>query len=581
MSITILPSDVAAKIAAGEVVERPSSVVKELVENAIDAGAGSIRVEIKGGGAQLIRVTDDGCGIPSAEVPLAVERYATSKISSVDDLARVSTLGFRGEALASIGAVSEMTLISRQRQEKAARYVTVHNGRMVEEGWRGAPTGTTVVVKGLFRDFPARRKFLRSISTEAAQVSQVVCQYALAFPEIRFSLISEDRYVFQSPGTGCLREVMGVLYGPEVEQALRAVEMADDNPTAIALGGFVSDPGTHRATRAYLSFFVNRRWVRNRALSFALEEAYHGLLPEGRHPIAAIHLRLPPEEVDVNVHPAKLEIRFLHESAVYSTLQRSVRQALLEGISVSALLAQPVPVLDPFQSDTGAQSLPLESHASSTMTPPSTSYLGKLPAVIAGHSSSLRVLGQLGNTFIVAEGPDGMYLVDQHRAHERVLFEQMQAERRGGGIARQVLLEPEVIELKPGHRELAESMAPLLADLGFLVEPFGERSLLVREVPAALAGGGATATLQSIFDELAERADNAATGDVEWHERVLASLACRGAIKSGQALTQLEMHELVTRLERCSVRSLCPHAEPVMVHLSENAIRRQFGREQG
>ena len=577
----VLPPAVAAKIAAGEVVERPASVVKELIENAIDAGASAVRVEIKAGGTQLIRVTDDGSGIPADELPLSIARHATSKIADVSDLDRVATLGFRGEALASIGAVAEMTLVSRTADQPAARHLVVRGGVIAAEGSRGGPVGTSVTVKALFREVPARLKFLRSAGAEASQISQVVCQYALAFPELRLTLINDDRPVFQSPGTGRLRDVLAVLYGADVAESLLAVDTQEAGLPPVRLYGFVSDPGTHRATRGYLSFFVNRRWVRNRALSFAVEEAYHNLLPEGRHPIAAIHVRLSPDEVDVNVHPAKFEVRFLHEGAVYSAVQRVVRRALLEGLPVSALMAQPVAPSRPVGLPQPVTSPAFPAGTANALVGRQGPSQAEVARAGGGEQGGLRVLGQLGSTFIVAEGPDGMYLVDQHRAHERVLYEQMQAERRAGAAARQMLMEPALVEMRPGQVELLGPLAPALEQMGFVLERFGERSFLVREVPAFLASGRPSPTIQSIFDCLTDATRLKAIDEADWQEELLISLACHGAIKSGQVLTHLEMHELMSRLEACSVHTLCPHAEPVMVHLSETAIRKQFGRERG
>ena len=327
MPIRILSPDVASKIAAGEVVERPASVVKELLENSLDAGATQIAIEVQGGGVRLIRVVDNGAGIPPEEVDLAFERFATSKVATADDLEGISSLGFRGEALPSIAAVSEVTMVTRSKDELSGVFVNIKDGAILEKAKRGCPIGTTVTVRNLFRNVPARLKFLKSSSTENGHISNLVAQYSLAFPEVRFTLLIDGRTTFRSTGSGSLREVLGAVYGLDVAKAMLQIEAKEGaDPLLPGVTGFVSPITLTRASRSYLSFFVNRRWVQNRMLAYALEEAYQGLLMVGRHPIAVINISLPPQDLDVNVHPTKSEVRFRNERDVFSAIQKAVRE---------------------------------------------------------------------------------------------------------------------------------------------------------------------------------------------------------------------------------------------------------------
>ncbi|HET9109429.1 MAG TPA: DNA mismatch repair endonuclease MutL, partial [Ktedonobacterales bacterium] len=342
MPIQQLPPEIAGKIAAGEVVERPASVVKELVENALDAGATSVRVELEGGGLDLIRVVDDGCGIPAGELPLAFVRHATSKIATLDDLERIRTLGFRGEALASVSAVARVTVASRSRDAEVGAQLTVEEGRVGPVVAAGAPIGASVAVRGLFSSMPARLKFLKTRATETGHSLRLLEQYAMAYPGVRFTAVSEGREVFHTTGDGKLLNVLVAVYGLSVAEQMvpigetalpadeRGEELAPPDPDRPRVGGYVSRPTCYKATRQYLSFFVNGRWVQSRTLSYAVEEAYHSLLLTGRHPIAVVNLTLDPWLLDVNVHPAKTEIKFLRERQVYAAVQRATRAAVIE-----------------------------------------------------------------------------------------------------------------------------------------------------------------------------------------------------------------------------------------------------------
>jgi DNA mismatch repair protein MutL len=570
MPIRILSPDVASKIAAGEVVERPASVVKELVENSLDAGATQIAIEVQGGGVRLIRVVDNGGGIPPEEVDLAFERFATSKVATTDDIEGISSLGFRGEALPSIAAVSEVTMVTRSKDELSGIFVNIKDGAILEKAKRGCPPGTTVTVRNLFRNVPARLKFLKSASTENGHISNLVSQYSLAFPEVRFTLIVDGRTTFRSPGSGSLREVLGAVYGLDVAKAMLMTEAKEDaDPLLPRVTGFISPISLTRASRSYLSFFVNRRWVQSRMATYALEEAYHGLLMVGRHPIAVINISLLPQEVDVNVHPTKNEVRFRNERDIFSAVQKAVR---------ATLTAQaPMPTLDTLPQPHPAPAAPTERLPAFDVRPGET--VAKSPVAVPPSAEPvakslpiLRVVGQMANTYIIAEGPDGMYLIDQHAAHERVLFERIRNERSRRAVEVQGLLQPVPVELTVRQQELLELQSEALSEYGFGIEHFGERTYLVRSVPAVLSGQNVAQSLVEVLDFLAE----GEKGDRR--EEIAISLACHGAVRAGQALSHEEMRDLIRQLEQASQPRTCPHGRPTMIHLSASQLEKGFGR---
>lgn len=581
MPIRVLPPQEAGKIAAGEVIERPASVVKELVENALDAGATAISVEVRDGGLTLIRVVDDGVGIPAAELPLAFQRHATSKISALDDLQRLSTLGFRGEALPSIAAVAEVTMVSRKADAPSGAFVMLRRGQLVEQGARGAPAGTAVTVRRLFAEVPARLKFLKSPRTELAHIHDLIGQLALSRPGVRFRLMVDGRRGFEAPGTGELIDVLLAWHGADV--ARRLLKVGDETG---GLWGFISPPDLSRATRADISLFVNGRWVQARSLAFAVGEAYQGLLPPDRHPLAALHLRVPADDLDVNVHPAKAEVRFRRERDIFALVQKEVRQTLTSHVTVPSVASGVAAPRLPGDGDSdGAYTSPPISQplfpAASMPTPSSVPVAATAPTT-GSRLPIMRVLGQMNATFIVAEGPDGIYLVDQHRAHERVLYEQMTANgdpTSGGqgehenGLDIQLLLEPLVLIFSPRQMAFLPAALPTLTALGFGLEAFGENTYLLRSAPALLPGDQLTTAVSTLVDELLE---SGTAGDLR--ERARRGLACRAAIKAGQTLSPAEMRELLTQLEKANSPLLCPHGDPVIVHLSKAQLERQFGR---
>ena len=597
MPIRVLPPEVADKIAAGEVVERPASVVKELIENALDAGARTVRVEIREGGIRQIKVQDDGSGIPAAEVPLAVRRHATSKIATAEDLEAIRTLGFRGEALASIASVSLLTLITRHREEATGTRLVVEGGRVQHQERVGHPAGTTVIVEHLFFNTPARRKFLKTPRTEAGHIHRVISHYALAYPEVRFTYISDGRVVFQTPGSGRLLDAVAVVMGKEMAAQMIPVGEVEmpwpEAPPDPRVWGYVGDPALHRANRQYITIFLNRRWIQDYKLSQAIVQAYHTFLPVGRYPVAVIHVGLDPRLVDVNVHPTKAEVRFRDPRAVFAAVQKAVRAALVRVHPVrepraevqwsqppgwaerrQALVEagqgsqQELPL--PVEEEPGP--LPVSRDPHPETNPPLTSSSqprGKLLPL-------LRVIGQVGATYIVAEGPDGLYLIDQHAAHERVLYEKLMAERaRQGQVARQQLLTPVPITVDSELAGIVAEHAAALEASGFEIEVFGKDTYLIRAIPAVLSGQDPTRVVEEVLRGLAEEKD--VTGDT-LEERLITLICKRAAVKGGQVLSDAEMRALVRELEACETPHTCPHGRPTMLHITAQELAKLFGR---
>ncbi len=587
MPIRVLPSELASQIAAGEVVERPASVVKELLENSLDAGASRITVEITGGGVESIRVVDDGGGIAAAEVRLAFERHATSKLESQASLDAIATLGFRGEALPSIAAVSRMSISTRPAAEDSGHGLEFQWGELKNEGSQGCPAGTVIQVCDLFGNLPARRRFLKSATAESGRIHDLVARYALAYPEVAFQLRAGDRQSLATPGNGRPADAVLAVYGAEVVSNL--LEVAGQDPeSGYLVEGFAGNPGLHRANRTYMTFFVNRRWIQSRMLTFALEEAYHGLLPERRYPLAIVNISLPYEDVDVNSHPAKREVRFHQDGKVYSALQRAVRAALVTSSPVREIRTpggragedsfQPGPTrpffFSPFDSrSTAGDSPPFGGGAGGGS--PAPVGLGPPGAGLTPQQAlpSLRVVGQVRLTYIVAESPDGMYLVDQHAAHERVLFDRIVSRESRPESLAQPLLAPVSVELTPSQLATLDGNKGFLAEYGFEVEEFGGNSYLVRAVPSFLSTRDPARSLVDVLDMVAF------DGAVNQQENaVAASVACHSAIRAGQSMTEPEMRALLEQLESTRSPHTCPHGRPTLIHFSSYHMEREFGR---
>jgi len=555
MMIRVLRTEIVSKIAAGEVIERPASVVKELIENSLDAGATQITIEAQGGGVEMMKVSDNGAGIASSELELAFHRHATSKIGNLEDLEKISSLGFRGEALPSIAAVAEVEILTKTPPDSVGSYMHLTKGEVIRKENRARPQGATVTVHRLFRYVPARLKFLGSPNTENGHIAHLVSQYALAFPEVRFSLILDKRQSLRTTGNGDLRDVVNELYGPEVAQRMLKVEQKED---LTRVTGLTSPPTLTRSNRNCLSFFVNRRWVHSPLLTRATEDAYRGLLMDGQHPLTVLSISLPPEELDVNVHPAKAQIKFCHEQTVFRSVQKAIEEVL-----------DRTPIAS-------SKSVPFSSGSQQWQRPrmitdnEPTFVVSQLPTL---ELPVLRILGQLANTYVVAEGPDGLYLIDQHAAHERILYDRILAQWSQKEVEVQGLLQPVTIEFSPREEETLRAGNQFLAEFGFTIEPFGNRSYLIRAMPAVMAGSNIIEMVTGLLGTLASK-----EGLNRLEEKIAESLACHGAIRAGQQLSNEEMKELIKDLEQTKQPRTCPHGRPTMIHLSARQLEKEFGR---
>jgi len=580
MSIRLLAPEVASQIAAGEVVERPASAVKELTENALDAGAKQISIRIEDAGRTLIEVADDGCGIPAAELELAAARHATSKLNRADDLFRIATLGFRGEALASIGSVSRMTLTSRVASSAEGARLQVEAGISGRVEKIGAPVGTTVRVENLFYNVPARLKFLKTDMTERRAIDALVTRYALAYPRTRFKVMDGKQISLQTAGDGDRRAILAALYGVDAAKQMLAVNAQEDN---IALSGFISPTSLTRSNRKEMTFFINGRWVQEFALTAALLQAYHTLLMVGRYPLAVLFLDLPPEDVDVNVHPTKAEVRFKNQEKTFSFVQRSARKALLAYTPVASVSPQmwgnrPIPA-EPREigidwtiahEETQNEEYKMQNAESA---PPPSGLASSAPQILP--VPLLRLIGQIGATYLVAEGPDGLYLIDQHAAHERVLFEKLMAQHEAQKIPAQALLSPEVVTLPPQAARALLPQLPFLNQFGFEVEEFGTNTFQVRAMPVLFAGGDSASALRALVEDFEE---DEAPLQSELEAKMAARVCKRLAVKGGQTLTPEEQRALLRDLEACLSPRTCPHGRPTMIHLSVDLLEKQFGR---
>jgi len=541
--IQVLSPEVAERIGAGEVVERPASVVKELIENSLDAGATAVSVEVRDGGLSLIRVSDDGCGMSRADAPRALERFATSKIHSLEDLEAIVTLGFRGEALSSIAAVARLEILTRAQEELEGTRLRAEGGEVAVDP-AASPVGTSVTVRDLFYNAPARRKFLKSPMREGELVRQMVVRYSLAYPAVAFRLVVNGRERYVAPPATPLERV-GTALGREV--AAEMVEMAWE-AADLRIWGYVSRPTVGRRDRRGQFFFINGRPVRSGLLAVMLERPYGGRLPPERRPLAVVHIRLDPHLVDVNVHPRKAEVRLSQERSVYGAVTRAVEAAL----APYPRREEAFPALEwPFAE------VPVEPEA---VREGRAEY-------IAGR---LEPMGQLNNAYIVARGREGLVVVDQHGAHEQVLFERLL-----GGEGGCPLSPPARIELTAREAELLGPYSTALADLGMEVESFGGRAFLIRSLPAPLAGGDPRALLEAVLEELPACRRLEPEGV---RERLAMKMACTAAVKAGDVLTTEQMQALLDELTTAWSPATCPHGRPAFVLLTVEELERRFMR---
>ncbi|HWI63315.1 MAG TPA: DNA mismatch repair endonuclease MutL [Symbiobacteriaceae bacterium] len=684
--IAVLDERTANQIAAGEVVERPASVVKELVENSLDAGATRIVVEVEGGGRDLIRISDDGCGMSPEDARLSLMRHATSKIRSADDLLAIATMGFRGEAIPSIASVSRFELVTREHDQLAGYRIFVDGGRTVEEGEFGCPPGTRISVRDLFFNVPARLKYLKTNATELGQIGDMLTRLAMANPHVAMRFHSGQMQVFATPGTGQLSDVIAALLGRDVVKELLPVQYQDGHSK---VWGFVGRPGAARAGRNHQYFFVNQRAIRTIQVRYAMEEAYAHLLPNGRYPVCVLFIEVPPHEVDVNVHPAKAEVRFEQERDVRGAVYKATRQALgahllIPGTTVSedgevfvpdragekaAIEARrtgaapasgaavpPAPATPPGggwippgasrPGQGGGQATPppwltpattpAPGPAAAPSEPRQVSFRfdggktnqriaeetpsfelpagglqavlerrereGAAPAALAPEALApapdeqawaevhppssgaalirqLRPLGQVHRSYILCDGPEGLYVMDQHAAHERVFFERLLLASQNAATPIQPLLFPIALDLTPVQMTLWNENASIFTESGFDAEPFGGATLLIKGVPSGL-GEAHTARLVSDFlDKLQEEKVPPGTGVLERRKRVLSAMAaCKAAIKARDALQPEEIQALMNDLSTCESPHTCPHGRPTIICIGITELEKRFKR---
>jgi DNA mismatch repair protein MutL len=669
--IRLLSEQVANQIAAGEVVERPASVVKELVENALDAQATRVVVEVQAGGRSLIRVTDDGIGMSRDDALLCLERHATSKIQRAEDLSAIVTMGFRGEALPSIASVSRMSLTTRERQSEspAATQVVIHGGRIIEVKEAGAPTGTAIEVRQLFYNLPARRKFLRSEETEYSHIHHSVLLAALAHPAVAFTFVKDGKTVWQlasvPPDTrtgaelASLRERMRALFGAgtkllpvdfaarvEASGGLDPVleEMEGGKPGAeqrerFRIWGWIGQPGVSRSTREEQHLFVNRRPVENRGLNFALIEGYHTALMKGRYPVGCLFLEIDPAAVDVNIHPAKREVKFHQERAVRQFTAQAIREALLNfhgpgsatastggteanppsmvmpvasgpvlvapaaplelpsftALTGTALLSRtPVPVPAPVETPLRSVALPLEPQLPALSRKPEGA--DEPPEVVAGKGLAagtpapalasteplplltvpLRLVGVVGRLYVVLESDRGLVLMDQHAAHERILFEQMLRRLEEGDAPSQRLLLPETVELSVRDAQFLREQLSVLTRMGVGLSEFGERTFLLDGLPPMVKAKEPRRFVLELIDEL--KAAGQQVNSQRLGEATIAKTVCRHSVKANDPLSGPELENLVNDLRGCAMPYTCPHGRPTLIEMSYRELEKKFGR---
>ncbi|MGZ6365466.1 MAG: DNA mismatch repair endonuclease MutL [Ktedonobacteraceae bacterium] len=579
-----LSPDVAERIAAGEVIERPVSVVKELVENALDADAHEIHIEIRGGGLRLIRVKDDGYGIIEEQIERAIARHSTSKIVDVDDLNHLSTLGFRGEALASIAAVSEFMLLSRDieseslGEEHPATFITLRGGEITQRGRRARVHGTTVTVRDLFYNVPARLKFMRDPRTEAGHITQLLRRFAVGYPDVRFHLEIEERSLLQTSGSGNLASTLAELYHLPLAEMLNPISFQspeEENKSAYKLHGYVGNRALAQGSRQHITVFINSRWVQSRSMQEAIESGYRGLLPKGKHPLLVLRIDLPAEELDANVHPAKTEVKLMREAEISVSVTQTIRAVLERTPALPEVMQLPGPEL------VYQRRLPSPRRRGLRLSESAHEYPAeKADPMAADIFTSLRPLAQLQQAVILAEAPDGsLYLIDQHRAHERVIYEHLRSVYMGSSTLHieneeqwtdaHLLLEPVIVEMKRHEAELFEQRLPVLRSFGLECERFGGRSFLIRSVP----GGEGQ---EQLVGHLSELAHLAAEDSIDWQDRLLIGLACRSALRRGRELGIHEQRSLITSLSNVSAPAVCPHGSPILLHYSRTFLIDKF-----
>ncbi|NLM97681.1 MAG: DNA mismatch repair endonuclease MutL [Halanaerobiaceae bacterium] len=618
-----LPEFVSNQISAGEVIERPASIVKELVENSIDANSTRILIEIENGGRDKIRVKDNGHGILEDDIELAFSRYATSKIEGINDIYSIRTLGFRGEALASIAAVSRIDIYSKSKGAVRGTFLRLEGGEIIKKTPAGIPDGTDIIVTDVFYNTPARYKYLKTINTEFGHISSIVTREALAYPEIQFSLYHNMNEVLKTPGTGNLLDTIYTLYGEELVASLIPIDYEE---SYVQISGFIAKPEYSRSSRIYELFFVNKRTIHNRSLSKAVEDAYSNVLPPGRYPVVFLNIKLNPILVDVNVHPGKREIKFSREEIIEQIISKGIKKTLSEynlapklktkkahedsekrqehfvfsdsidtekkeKIRKNKIIRTEYPVIENLAHAKHKKGRVIddEDYKKSSSVSYKKNYVDssfvaeemiqkkgdnkreeKLPERIK------KILGQIENTYIVAEGTDGLYLIDQHNAHERILYEENYKKFKEKSIVSQSLLVPVNVELTLEEKEILIKYIENLKDLGFTLEEFGINSFIITELPLIIKELPGRVIVRDLIDNIIKNGKT--LNQAEMINNMLTYMSCRAAIKAGKHLETIEMEELLINLFRTDNPHRCPHGRPIIVHLSSEEIARSMGR---
>lgn len=591
--IILLDEATANQIAAGEVVERPASVVKELVENSFDAGATRITIEIAGGGLDEIKVVDNGCGMDEEDSATAFRRHATSKISSINDLEEICSLGFRGEALPSIAAVSKTVLITRPPEAVSGTRLEVQGGRIMSVSPAGCPPGASISIKELFFNTPARLKYMKSRSTEAGHISEIATKLALARPDVGIRLAVDGRTVFHSPGSGDLLEAAAAVYGPGTAREMLALSAAEDS---ITVSGLLAPPSVNRSTKKHITVIINGRYVRNYLAAAAIAEGYGTLMPRGRHPLAVLVVVMDPRLLDINVHPSKMVVRVTREDRLFNLIRRSVGAALRTdkiipsfnpvepGIKYNSgersaypslpLKPRPAGIIPAYNPEGGlvAEETQIRIETGAPEPSPEHGLCGQAGDLLDG----VFPIGFLPPTYILAGGKSGLFIIDHHAAHERILYEKFLGILSLQSVESQILLVPAVIHLSPGEYQAAEENLELLASLGINASPFGSGSVLIREIPAGLLLNSAEELIGDLLEYLPEQGSSGRREEIA--QKIATSAACRAAVKSGTRSTLEEAWEIIHGLKETRVPYTCPHGRPTLISITEQELKARFRR---
>lgn len=591
--IRLLPEILASQVAAGEVIERPASVIKELVENSIDARARKIEVSVRRGGISLMRVADDGCGMDRDDALLSLERHATSKIRTAADLAAIATLGFRGEALPSIASVSRFRLTTREREAVAGTEIIVSGGKIETVRDGGEAPGTQIEVRSIFYNLPARRKFLRSENTESRNIEHQLHLQATGHPEIAFVFVRDERVVLQLPAAASLLDRIRDLHGKDLVDRLLKVEELKKNPARIRIRGLIGQAGVSRQTRAQQLVFVNGRSIESPVLTAALREGYHTALMKGQFPVTFLFLDLDPGAVDVNVHPAKREVRFRDPNSVREAVVGAIRRTLESGRSdwqkqFQRPSSEPVSIPQGQFDPAAVEQRKFTEPATITRVPPSradSEGYHKLPETrsaeqainVAGTSQQFQIIGVLNKLYVLMENQDGLVLVDQHAAHERILFEELRRRMEEQGVPSQRLLLAQTFELAPRDAEWVERNAATLQKMGIGIEPFGQNAFKIDSLPTFLDVSDPVTFMRKVIDGL-KSASNGSSA-LRLGEDMIAKTVCRHAVKANDPLRYLEVEKLITDLLQCDLPYCCPHGRPTMIQISHSELEKKFGRK--